>query len=432
MDAKRLALELRVAWGALPRLAGDREALAGWLKGARRAQVALALAVVLGIFVMPPARDALVDAVAPERTVGRVWRRRREEHPLAGSLRFVVGGIYWLGSLGAAGALLLLDLPPLLRRRERRPGREEGAGAAVDADAATLLPTAAAAHAGRAEPSAEQDGVPMPGGRYAIEGELGRGGMGVVHRARDTVLDRVVALKELPRALRSTPGLAERFRTEARVLARLTHPGIVQIFDLVEDEHGMWMAMELVPGGSLDARIAAGALPLAEVLSLGRRMAEAMAYAHAQGVVHRDFKPHNVLLTPEGEPKVGDFGLAKLAQGPSLTQEGTVLGSPAYMSPEQASGREADARSDVYALGATLFEMLTGRPPFTGDTTSVLMQHITQPPPSPSEIGARGALPAPLEQLVLAMLAKEAGARPEGMHAVAHALDAIASSGDAS
>ncbi|MDQ3038137.1 MAG: serine/threonine protein kinase, partial [Myxococcota bacterium] len=283
------------------------------------------------------------------------------------------------------------------------------------------------AGAPRVDAPAASDRTSPPGGRYRIEGELGRGGMGVVHRARDVVLDRVVALKELPPALRSTAGLAERFRTEARVLARLTHPGIVQIFDLVEDDAGMWMAMELVPGGSLDERIAGRPLPVADVLALGRRMAEAMAYAHAQGVVHRDFKPHNVLLTPDGDPKVTDFGLAKLAQGPALTQQGMVLGSPAYMSPEQASGREADARSDVYALGATFFEMVTGRPPFSGDTTSVLMQHITQPPPVPSATGAED-IPEPLERLILRMLAKGPGDRPADMHAVARELDAIASS----
>lgn len=420
MSAKELAAELRVAWRAVPGVVRDRERLVGWLKGARAAWIALAIAIVVGLTIMPAIRDAVVDTIAPARTTGGFFRRRREESPAAGVLRFTISGLYWIAALGGVGALLVLRVP---RKEEREP---------IDASAATLLPTSSPLPSSTAA-TAIAPPTNKIGGRYVIESELGRGGMGLVHRARDTVLDRAVALKELPPALRSDPALAERFRTEARVLAKLAHPGIVQIYDLVEDERGMWMAMEIVPGGSLDARLEGGPLPVADAIELARRMAEAMAYAHAQGVVHRDFKPHNVLLAADGSPKVTDFGLAKLvqSQGPALTQAGTVLGSPAYMSPEQASGREADARSDVYALGATLYELLTGRPPFVGETASVLLQHITQPPPRPSEL-APAPLPEAVEALLLRMLAKEPADRPADMDAVARELDAIARAASAS
>ncbi|MFW6023913.1 MAG: serine/threonine-protein kinase, partial [Myxococcota bacterium] len=276
--------------------------------------------------------------------------------------------------------------------------------------------------AGEAAWSAAAEAAPAgPGGRYQIDEELGRGAMGVVYRARDTVLEREVALKELPSRLVRERSLAERFRIEARALAKLTHPGIVQVYDLVENDEGMWIAMELVSGGSLDAPLEQGSPPLGEALRLGAEMADALAHAHSQGVVHRDFKPHNVLLTPEGRPKITDFGLAKVArEGPKLTQVGAIMGSPAYMSPEQAAGGDIDHRADAYAFGATLYQMLVGRCPFEGNTASILAAHITQPAPDPGDFGVE--LPAALRTLLASLLAKEPADRPNDLAVVAEEL----------
>ncbi len=209
------------------------------------------------------------------------------------------------------------------------------------------------------------------------------------------------------------------------MLARLTHPNMVQVFDLLENGGGMWIAMELVAGGSLDALIEQqGTLPPDETLRLGIALGNALAHAHAQGIVHRDFKPHNVLLTPDGTPKITDFGLAKIAgEGPKLTQVGAVMGSPAYMSPEQASGRVADHRADAYAFGVTLYQMAVGRCPFEGDTASVLAAHITQPPPNPATLGAQ--VPDALRSLLTRLLAKDPAERPGDLAAVADELERI-------
>jgi hypothetical protein len=244
-------------------------------------------------------------------------------------------------------------------------------------------------------------------GRYRLEKEIGRGGMGVVWRAQDSILDRPVAMKELPHT--ADPDLRERFRQEARALARLSHPNVVQVYDLVEEGSSLYLAMELVEGGDLQAllekRIAVG-----RAIDLGRQIAAGLAYAHRKGVVHRDVKPLNVLVTAESVAKVTDFGLAKLSESTMHTMEGAVLGSPRYMSPEQAAGKPADARSDAYSCGATLFHLVTGRPPFEGDTQRVLAQHITQPAPRASTL--EPAVPPALDDLLLALLSKDPADRP--------------------
>lgn len=423
----------------------DRSLVQAWLLGARRAQIALGLTLVLGLFVFPPIRDAIVDAVLPEQTARGGFlglSRRSREHPLAGPTRTVLTSVFWLGGLGATATLLVLRAPHVTGRRPEDPGGSlelqqtmlPGPGAEPEADwsAASKVPETATVAARAAPPapppadgaawSAAPEAAPAgPGGRYQIDEELGRGAMGVVYRARDTVLEREVALKELPSRLVRERSLAERFRIEARALAKLTHPGIVQVYDLVENDAGMWIAMELVSGGSLDAPLEQGSPPLGEALRLGAEMADALAHAHSQGVVHRDFKPHNVLLTPEGRPKITDFGLAKVArEGPKLTQVGAIMGSPAYMSPEQAAGGDIDHRADAYAFGATLYQMLVGRCPFEGNTASILAAHITQPAPDPADFGVE--LPAALRTLLASLLAKEPADRPNDLAVVAEEL----------
>ena len=260
-----------------------------------------------------------------------------------------------------------------------------------------------------------------PGGRYRLGPELGRGGMGVVHKALDTSLDRAVALKELPLHLTARSDLARRFRQEARLLARLSHPNIVQVYDLIEDGSRLWIVMEFVDGGTLaDAIERSGALAPTQAVRLGRQLAAGLGFAHEQGVIHRDVKPINVLLTSDGIPKLSDFGLAKLLESSVHTQEGSLLGSARYMSPEQAAGRPADARSDVYSLGVTFYEMLCGRAPFEGETASVLAQHLSQAPTPLGDLVR--SLPSDLEALVMRMLEKQPERRPSDLDAVVQAL----------
>src|SRR5512138_3218416 len=229
-------------------------------------------------------------------------------------------------------------------------------------------------------------------GVYEIHAAIGAGGMGEVYRARDTRLQRDVALKILPEAFAADPDRLARFEREAQMLAALNHPHIAAIHGIEEGpaEAGHYvraLVLELVEGETLDQRIAQGAIPLDESLAIARQIADALEAAHEQGIVHRDLKPSNIKIRPDGTVKVLDFGLAKLAQAsgpgpqasvsamtlsptittPAMTQVGMILGTAAYMSPEQAKGREADKRSDVWSFGCVLYEMLAGRRAFDGD-----------------------------------------------------------------
>jgi serine/threonine-protein kinase len=250
--------------------------------------------------------------------------------------------------------------------------------------------------------------------------------MGVVHRAYDSVLEREVALKELMTGLAQDNESVSRFRHEAKVLAQLTHPGIIQVYDFIEEAGRIWIVMELVKGGELtDLLKEQGWIAVSVASRLGVQMAEAMAYAHARGVVHRDFKPSNVLLTPGGSPKISDFGLAKLVRSVQHTEAGILMGTPAYMSLEQAKGRTADNRSDIYSMGVVLYQMLTGRLPFEGDDfAGILAQHMNQEPIPLRSIVAD--IPEELEDLVLRMLHKDPARRVQDMRAVADALRAYA------
>src|SRR5262249_16142680 len=219
-------------------------------------------------------------------------------------------------------------------------------------------------------------------GAFEILGLLGSGGMGEVHRARDTRLGREVAVQVLPASLVHDPGRRARFDREARLLAALNHPGIGAIHGIEDTPEGPLLVLELVPGNTLEDRVLRGPLPLAEALAVCRQIADAVAFAHAQGIIHRDLKPANVKYARDGRAKVLDFGLAKAVEGqsqsqrdePTITQPDTrerpILGTPAYMSPEQAQGRELDRRTDVWSLGCILYELLTGRRLFQKTTTT--------------------------------------------------------------
>jgi serine/threonine-protein kinase len=217
--------------------------------------------------------------------------------------------------------------------------------------------------------------------------ELGRGGMGVVYRARDRRLGRVVALKVVKAGADAGPELRDRFRREAAVMACLQHPGIVQIFAVGEQDGVPFLAMELVEGVSLSRRLGGAPLPARTAAELLLGLAQAVAYAHQRGVLHRDMTPANVLLAADGTAKITDFGLARLLTGgTALTQTGAVMGTPSYLAPEQADGkgRATGPATDIYALGAILYECLTGRPPFKAATVLETLGQVVHDEPVPS------------------------------------------------
>ena len=220
-------------------------------------------------------------------------------------------------------------------------------------------------------------------GSYSVNAKIGEGGMGEVYRARDTKLDRDVALKVLPQAFTDDPDRLARFEREAKVLASLNHPNIGHIYGLEEAEGQKALVLELVEGPTLADRIAQGPIPVDEALPIAKQIAEALEAAHEQGVIHRDLKPANVKVKDDGTVKVLDFGLAKALEGsggdvsesPTITAaataQGVILGTAAYMSPEQARGKPVDKRSDIWAFGAVLYEMLTGKRPFESSSVAV-------------------------------------------------------------
>jgi len=249
-------------------------------------------------------------------------------------------------------------------------------------------------------------------GRYSLESELGRGGMGIVYLAHEVSLDRPVALKLLPPELSAQPQLKERFLREARTAAKLSHPNIVPIFAVDEVDGFVFFAMAYVGGESLGQRIRAkGPVPASEAARIMREVAWALAYAHAQGIVHRDVKPDNILLEDgSGRALVTDFGIAHVREAPGMTAVGEVIGTAEYMSPEQASGEPVDARSDMYSLGVLGYYMLSGRLPFEGETVgAVLAKHITQPAPPVASVVPEA--PGRLARVVDRCLAKEPAQR---------------------
>ncbi|HSN55048.1 MAG TPA: serine/threonine-protein kinase [Candidatus Sulfomarinibacteraceae bacterium] len=271
-------------------------------------------------------------------------------------------------------------------------------------------------------------------GRYEVLGPIGAGGMGEVWRARDTELDREVAVKVLPEAVASDPRRVERFRREARALAALSHPNLLEIHDVGSTNGLDYVVTELLEGDSLRAVIPPSGLAWQKVAEMGAAVADGLAAAHGRGIVHRDLKPENLFVTSDGRVKILDFGLASVDEelevdhnSPTVTEEGAVLGTVGYMAPEQLRGRPADSRSDVFSLGCVLYEMASGRRAFTGDTGVEIMAAILkEEPPQLSSSGA--AVPVDLERTVHRCLEKRPEARFQSAADLAYSLRSLGSS----
>ncbi|MBM3944594.1 MAG: serine/threonine protein kinase [SAR202 cluster bacterium] len=259
-------------------------------------------------------------------------------------------------------------------------------------------------------------------GRYRVIQQLGRGGMATVFKAFDPTLDRHVAIKVLPSFDAPDPTFTARFANEAQTVAKLRHPNIVQVFDFGEDKGFSFIVSELVSGGTLQDKLTGKPLAAADVLKYMTPLADALDYAHSQGIIHRDLKPANVLLDEQERPILADFGLARMLQSMSrFTQAQQALGTPEYMAPEQAMGADADNRSDLYAIGVMLFQMLLGETPYHADTpAATLMAHVHRPLPLPSALNP-GFSPR-LEAVVLKSLAKDPNDRYQSAKELINAL----------
>ncbi len=251
-------------------------------------------------------------------------------------------------------------------------------------------------------------------GRYEIIAELGKGAMGVVYRANDPMLNRVVAIKTINTQEAEQDGLAEyeaRFYQEAKAGGGLNHPNIVIIYDIGKSGSFIYMAMEYIEGSELRSLLSQGQpLPPAQAVDIAAQIAEGLAYAHEHHVIHRDIKPANIIITPRGRAKIADFGIARMRTHEARTQTGVIMGSPRYLSPEQVVGKRADFRSDIFSLGVILYQCLTGAAPFAGEGLSALMYQITNHDPAPpSSINPQ--VPVMLDYIMAKVLAKSPEAR---------------------
>ena len=259
-------------------------------------------------------------------------------------------------------------------------------------------------------------------GSYKITEKIGEGGMGAVFKGIDLMLEREVAIKMLRPELASQPQVVERFRSEAVTLAKLNHPNIATLFSFLRQGEDFFMVMEFVRGETLDSLLRrSGAMPCDKAIALFCQALEGIDHAHRMGIVHRDIKPANMMLTETGTLKVMDFGIARVLGTSRMTKQGNIVGTIEYMSPEQVRGQETDARSDIYSLGILLYEMLTGRVPFSSDSEYDLMRMQIENAPEPPRMFS-AQIPQSVEQAIMRALAKRAEARFQGAAEFRNAL----------
>ncbi|MBI4164097.1 MAG: serine/threonine protein kinase [Acidobacteria bacterium] len=247
-------------------------------------------------------------------------------------------------------------------------------------------------------------------GHYTVIGKLGSGGMGVVYKAKDKQLGRFVALKFLPENLARDPETLERFWREARAASALDHPNICTVYEVGEDEGRPFIAMQMLEGETLKQRLKGETLPAEEIINVAVQIADALDTAHSKGIIHRDIKPANILVTQRGQAMILDFGLAKQPSDPYLTSPGMAMGTANYMSPEQIRGDRLDRRTDVFSLGAVLYEMATAKKPFSGENAAAIFSSIERDtPPSPARVNPK--IPPQLDRVINKALSKDAAAR---------------------
>ena len=329
-----------------------------------------------------------------------------------------------LGSrVGAAGVESVIEAgrPDLSETRPFAAASGESASVITTTDAGENVQDVAAGELG----------LPERFGRYLIQGELGQGGMGNVYRVRDAALRRELALKVLRHRFHDDPGVRSRFLVEARAIASLTHPNIVTIYEMGEEDGRIYYVLELVEGGSLSQRLDGKPMPPADAAQLVLTLARALHYAHSRGIIHRDLKPSNILLTADGIPKISDLGLAKRLDEDEAPEEdmvrtgsGIVLGTPAYMSPEQAMGRRdlIGPATDIFSLGVIFYELLTGRRPFrAASTAEILVQLLHTAPEPPSRLYA--GVPRDLDAICMKCLSKEPDKRYTSAEALAQDIE---------
>jgi serine/threonine protein kinase len=266
----------------------------------------------------------------------------------------------------------------------------------------------------------------MKYGRYEVEKELGRGSMGMVYQAYDPQIDRRVALKVLRPDLVTSEGFVQRFLKEARAIGRLSHPNIVVVHDVGSDQGTIYIAMELLAGEPFHEVMREKEFNEKEIAALGSQAARVLDYAHQQGIVHRDIKPSNIMLGPDGQIKITDFGIAHIEDpsAPQQTRAGEVLGTPAYMSPEQVLGKPVDGRSDIYSLGGILYELSTGARPFRGENLAAIFMAVTQEtPPEPARL--RPSISSELSRIIMKCLGKSPEERFQTGKELAEALDGV-------
>jgi serine/threonine-protein kinase len=347
-----------------------------------------------------------------------------------------------IGTLARTFSRLLADLrekEQLIDFLREETLMKKSAGVTSPAGGTTMSETAALT---AVTPGASVHRGDLFAGRYELVSTLGKGGMGVVYLAHDRTLDEEVALKVLrPDVMRDDPHLLERFKQEIKLARRITHRNILRTHDLGEADGTPYISMEYLEGVTLkDLIVGKGALPVGVGLRIAKQMCQGLEAAHQQGVIHRDVKPQNMLILPEtGDLKIMDFGIARLSEvkpgtspgASGLTTAGTVMGTPDYMSPEQAQGSPADYRSDIYSLAVVLYEVFTGQLPFRGDTImKVVLAHIRNPPPPPRTVNDQ--IPVTLERVILHGLEKDPAARYQTVAEMARDLDEVSSSaGDA-